>query len=197
MWAPAFAPHHPGPCIDPKSLSSRQFHFWKPVAPSSPSALARVVPVYPLNLPGVIPLGAAMGFWSLCSKGNGIHSQDPSTFSAVISFVCVREVESCGITKNSHSILPGRWVCSEPVFAQSRGPLGCHRVCKASFCGLKKAQQIMELHFSFQIRRPGTRDHKGLIQSHTALTLTHLLIPLLVWWMLGWGPAQDQLCSFS
>ena len=94
MWAPAFAPHHPGPCIDPKSLSSRQFHFWKPVAPSSPSALARVVPVYPLNLPGVIPLGAAVGFWSLCSKGNGIHSQDPSTFSAVISFVCVREVES-------------------------------------------------------------------------------------------------------
>ena len=102
-----------------------------------------------------------------------------------------------GITKYSHSILPGRRVCSEPVFAQSRGPLGCHRVCKASFCGLKKSQQIMELHFSFQIRRPGTRDHKGLIQSHTALTLTHLLIPLWMWWVLGWGPAQDQSCSSS
>uniref|UniRef100_A0A3Q1MI16 LRAT domain-containing protein n=2 Tax=Bos TaxID=9903 RepID=A0A3Q1MI16_BOVIN len=43
----------------------------------------------------------------------------------------------------------------------------------------------MELHSSFQIRRPGTRDHKGLIQSHTALTLTHLLIPLWMWWTLG------------
>lgn len=42
------------------------------------------------------------------------------------------------MTKNSHFILPGRWVCSEPVFAHSRGPLGCHRVCKASFSRLKK-----------------------------------------------------------
>ena len=101
-----------------------------------------------------------------------------------------------GITKNSHSILPGRWVCSEPVFAQSRGPLGCHRMCKANFSRLKKSQQIMELHSSFQIR-PWTRDHKGPIQSHRALTLTHLLIPLWMWWMLGWGPAQDQSCSSS
>ena len=42
------------------------------------------------------------------------------------------------MTKNAHFILPGRWVCSESVFAQSRGPLGCHRVCKASFSMLKK-----------------------------------------------------------
>ena len=114
------------------------------------------------------------------------------------SALCVSGKWSLGrITTNSHSILPGRWVCSEPIFAQSRGPLGCHRVCKVSFCRLKKSQQIMELHSSFQIRRPGTRDHKGLIQSHTALTLTHLLIPLWMWWTLGWGLAQDQSWSSS
>ena len=42
------------------------------------------------------------------------------------------------MTKNAHFILPGRWVCSESVFAQSRGPLKCHRVYKASFSISKK-----------------------------------------------------------
>ena len=63
-----------------------------------------------------------------------------------------------GITKYSHSILPGRRVCSEPVFAQSRGPLGCHRVCKASFCGLKKI--TTNYGTSFLISDKETRDQR-------------------------------------
>ena len=137
-----------------------------------------------------------MGLWSLCSKGNGICSPNPSTFSAAISFVCVREVESWRDHKKLTLRSPREVGVLRAFICTIRGPLECHRVYKASFSRLKKSQQIMELHSSFQIRKPGTRDHKGLIHSHTALTLTHLLIPWWMWWMLGWGPAQDQSCSY-
>ena len=127
-------------------------------------------------------------------------SANPFNFSAVTSFVCVREVEPWQDHKKSLLYSLREVGVLRAHTAQSRGPLKCHRVYKGSFSTLKKkkSQQVVGFYSSlFQIRKPGTRDHKGLIQSHTALTLTHLLIPLWMWWMLGWGPAQDQSWSLS
>ena len=68
-----------------------------------------------------------MGFWSLCSKGNGIRSPNPSTFSAVISFVCVREVES--------------WQDDKKCTFYSPREVGVLRVC---ICTIKRATGVSQ-----------------------------------------------------
>lgn len=137
------------------------------------------------------------GFGPFVPRRMESPSANPFNFPAITSFVCVREVGPWQDHKKFTLYSPREVGVLRAHTAQSRGPLKCHRVYKASFSRLKKSQQIMELHSSFQIRKPGTRDHKGLIQSHTALTLTHLLIPWWMRWVLGSGPAQDQSCSSS
>ena len=127
------------------------------------------------------------GFGPFIPRRMESPSAKPFKFSAVISFVCVRKVEPLQGHKQFTLSSPREVGVLRAHTAQSRGPLKCHRVYKASFSMLKKkSQQIIGFYSSlFQIRKPGTRDHKGFIQGHTALTLTHLLIPLWMWWMLG------------
>ena len=167
---------------------------------SSPSALTRTLRMYP-SLTSLVSLlwEQLWDFGLFVPRRMESPSANPFNFSAVTSFVCVREVEPWQDHKKSLLYSPREVGVLRAHTAQSRGPLKCHRVYKGSFSTLKKkSQQVVGFYSSlFQIRKPGTRDHKGLIQSHTALTLTHLLIPLWMWWMLGWGPAQDQSWSLS
>ena len=65
-------------------------------------------------------------------------SANPFNFSAVISFVCVREVEPWQDHKKFTLYSPREVGVLRAHTAQSRGPLKCHRVYKASFSTLKK-----------------------------------------------------------
>lgn len=70
-------------------LSLRQFRYWSYVAPSSFSAIARLVPVYPLGLPGITFRGTAVGFWSLCSqKGENYFCKSTHPFCTSQLCVC-------------------------------------------------------------------------------------------------------------
>ena len=65
-------------------------------------------------------------------------SANPFNFSAVTSFVCVREVEPWQDHKKSLLYSPREVGVLRAHTAQSRGPLKCHRVYKGSFSTLKK-----------------------------------------------------------
>ena len=65
-------------------------------------------------------------------------SANPFNFSAVISFVCVREVEPWQDHKKFTLYSPREVGVLRAHTAQSRGPLKCHRVYKASFSISKK-----------------------------------------------------------
>ena len=139
MQAPAFAPQHSGPCFDPRSLSSRQLYFWKSVAPSRPSALTRAVRMYP-SLTSLVSLHweQLWGFGPFIPRRMESHSANPFKFSAVISFVCVKKVEPWQGHKKFTLYSPREVGVLRAHTAQSRGPLKCHRVYKASFSMLKK-----------------------------------------------------------
>ena len=65
-------------------------------------------------------------------------SANPFNFSAIIRFVCVREVEPWQDHKQFTLSSPREVGVLRAHTAQSRGPLKCHRVYKASFSTLKK-----------------------------------------------------------
>ena len=139
MQAPAFAPHHSGPCFDPRSLSSMQLYFWKSVAPSRPSALTRAVRMYP-SLTSLVSLlwEQLWGFGPFIPRRMESPSANPFKFSAVISFVCVRKVEPWQGHKKFTLSSPREVGVLRAHTAQSRGPLKCHRVYKTSFSMFKK-----------------------------------------------------------
>ena len=116
VWAPAFAPHHPGPCIGPKSLSSRQFYFWKSVAPPAPRhwpALCKCTPPWP---PWCQSSGSSCGILvSLFPEGWNPLLQIHSTFLQSPALYVSGKWSLGRITKKSYSIPPGRWVCSGPI----------------------------------------------------------------------------------
>ena len=137
-----------------------------------------------LDLPGVTPLGAAVGFWSLCSQKDGIP------FCKSIQLFCSHQLCMCqgsgalAGSQKSHTLFPQGGGCAQGPYCTIKRPTEVSQCVQGQLLYIKKkkSQQVIGFYSSlFQIRKPGTRDHKGLIQSHTALTLTQLLIPLWVW----------------
>ena len=200
MQAPAFAPHHPGPCIDPKSLSSMQLYFWKSVAPSRPSALTRAVRMYPsLTSLVSLPWEQLRGFGPFIPRRMESPSAKPFKFSAVISFVCVRKVEPLQGHKQFTLSSPREVGVLRAHTAQSRGPLKCHRVYKASFSMLKKKITANHRILLLLISDKKTRDQRpqGFYprphssdpdsSAHPIVDVVDARLP----------PAQDQSCSSS
>ena len=78
------------------------------------------------------------GFGPFIPRRMESPSANPFNFSAVISFVCVRKVEPWQGHKKFTLYSPREVGVLRAHTAQSRGPLKCHRVYKASFSVLKK-----------------------------------------------------------
>lgn len=70
-----------------------------------------------------------MGFWSLCSKKDG-NPFCKSIYLFCSNQLCVCQESVALIRSQEAYTLLGRWVCSGPVFAQSRSPqsvTGCRK----------------------------------------------------------------------
>ena len=106
---------------------------------SSPSALTRTLRMYP-SLTSLVSLlwEQLWDFGLFVPRRMESPSANPFNFSAVTSFVCVREVEPWQDHKKSLLYSPREVGVLRAHTAQSRGPLKCHRVYKGSFSTLKK-----------------------------------------------------------
>ena len=106
---------------------------------SSPSALTSTLQMYP-SLTSLVSLlwEQLWDFGLFVPRRMESPSANPFNFSAVTSFVCVREVEPWQDHKKVILYSPREVGVLRAHTAQSRGPLKCHSVYKGSFSTLKK-----------------------------------------------------------